>query len=158
MIFVTVGTSSWDFLRLIREMDRIAGQSNEDVIMQIGHMKYVPKNAKYFGFASNDKIESLYSTSRIIVSHAGVGSIISALRHSKPLIIVPRMKKYHEHVDDHQCEIAKELENNGKIKVVWDVDKLEKLLKMPDISISYKKTESILCKLLREYIMNLMKD
>jgi UDP-N-acetylglucosamine transferase subunit ALG13 len=121
MIFVTVGTSSWDFTRLIKEMDRIAGMIDEEVIMQISDIKYEPKNAKYFRFVSNERIEELYEDARVVVSHAGVGCIISALKHNKPNIVVPRRKKYAEHFDDHQLEIAKELEKEGKVKVVWNI-------------------------------------
>lgn len=128
MIFVTVGTSSWDFIRLIKEMDRIAGNIDEEIIIQISTNEYEPKNSKYFRFASNEKIEKLYKNARVVVSHAGVGCIISALRHNKSNIVVPRRKEFGEHFDDHQIEIAKEMEKVGRIIVVWDINNLEETL------------------------------
>jgi UDP-N-acetylglucosamine transferase subunit ALG13 len=125
---VTVGTSSWSFIRLIKEMDRIAKNIDEEVIIQISTNEYEPKNSKYFRFASNEKIDQLYTNARVVVSHAGVGCIISALRHNKPNIVVPRRKEFGEHFDDHQIEIAKEMEKEGRIIVVWDLDYLEKII------------------------------
>ena len=158
MIFVTVGTNSWDFTRLIKEMDRIAGKIDEEVIMQISHIEYEPKNAKYFRFASNEEIEELYKNARVVVSHAGVGCIISALKHAKPNIVVPRRKEYGEHFDDHQLGIAKELEKEGKVKVVWDIEKLEEILNSAnDDSITVKKDRRLVAAL-RDYINNLEKS
>lgn len=130
MIFVTIGTSSWDFVRLIKEMDIIAGEINEEVIMQIGHTKYAPSNAHHFIFSSKENIEEFYKDARMIVSHAGVGSIITALKFHRPNVIIPRRKKYGEIIDDHQVDIAKkiEYENEKNIKVVWDIKYLKKTI------------------------------
>ncbi len=128
MILVTVGTNSWNFERLIKEMDSIAVKIDEEIIMQISDIAYTPQNAKYFRFTSKEEMERLFMDARIIVSHAGVGCIISALKYNKPLIIVPRRKMYNEHFDDHQVDIAKELERDSRIKVVWDIKKLEEVI------------------------------
>lgn len=155
MIFVTVGTSSWDFTRLIKEMDRIAGKIEEEVVMQISNINYEPKIAKYFRFTSNEEIEELYRNARIVVSHAGVGCIISALKHNKPNIVVPRRKVYGEHFDDHQVDIARELEKNGKIRVVWDVRELEEALNGVNEDFAKVKKDRKLVLALRDYINNL---
>lgn len=156
LIFVTVGAGPWGFERLIKEMDRITDDIEEEVIMQIGSTKYKPINAKYYNFLPKIDTLKLYGNSRIVVSHAGVGSIISAFRYNKPMILVPRMKKYGEVFDDHQLEIAKELESQCKIKVILDVKDLEWALKSPFLysSINFDK-ESGLRRALREYINEL---
>ena len=128
MIFVTIGTM-YGFDRLIRKMDGIAGAIDEKVIMQIGDTSYKPKNAKYFTFASKKDMDKLYNDARVIVCHSGVGSIISSLEYNKPVIVVPRLKAYGEVIDDHQTEIAKELEERGSIKVAYDLEKLGDILK-----------------------------
>lgn len=129
MILVTVGTSSWDFTRLLREMDRIAEVIDEEVVMQISDINYEVKNAKYFRFTSACEINALYEQASVIISHAGVGCIISALKKDKPIIIIPRRKKFREHFDDHQVDIARELEREGKVKVVWDIETLESAIR-----------------------------
>ncbi|MHC1578885.1 MAG: glycosyltransferase, partial [Dehalococcoidia bacterium] len=99
------------FERLVREMDRIAGELDEEVVMQIGSTDYEPKNCQYFKFMAADEMEKLYARARVVVCHAGIGSILTVLKYSKPLILVPRMKRYGEHIDDHQLEIAREMES-----------------------------------------------
>jgi beta-1,4-N-acetylglucosaminyltransferase len=74
-------------------MDEIAGKIDEKVIMQIGNTKYKPVNAEYFEFAEYSKIQKLNSDARIVVSHAGVGSILTALEQKTHLIIFPSIKK-----------------------------------------------------------------
>lgn len=128
MIFVTVGTTPYDFSRLIQEMDEIAGTLNEKVIMQIGLSSYEPKNAEYFRTTSRKDIQKYYKNAKTIVSHAAAGSILMAYHYNKVPILVPRMKKFGEHVDDHQVEGAKEWEVEG-MKVVYDINDLKNILK-----------------------------
>lgn len=154
MIFVTVGTSSWDFTRLIKEMDQISEEIDEEVIMQIGSNKYEPKNSKFFKITSEKEIEELYENARIIVAHAGIGAIISARRHNKPIIIVPRRKDFKEHFDDHQIDTARELEKEGIVKVIWDLMELKKVLKENHADTIIKKNKHLIISL-RGYINNL---
>lgn len=152
MIFVTIGLM-YGFDRLIKEMDEIGQKIDEEIIMQIGESLYIPKNAKYFKFSSKENMDSLYERSRIVVCHAGTGSIIAAMEHSKPIIAVPRREKYREHMDDHQLDIARELEKEGLIKVVYDIEELEKVIRngafMPEKKF---RSENTLIKKLKEYI------
>ena len=155
MIFVTIGLM-YGFDRLIKEMDEIAQRIDEKVIMQIGESSYIPKNAEYLKFASKEVMDSLYERSRVVVCHAGTGSILSAMEHCKPIIVVPRRVKYGEHIDDHQLDIAGELEKEDLITVVHDVSEIEKLLQ--NISTTYDKkigSTKILVKKLKEYINGL---
>lgn len=139
---------------MINEMDRIAEGIKEEVIIQAGHTDFKAKNAKYFTFISKHEFDNFYADARVIVSHAGVGTIIKAIRYNKPIIVVPRRKEYGEHFDDHQIELAKQLEKDRKIKVkvVWDIKELEKALtdKIGSPVGSGKNTELI--ETLKEYI------
>ena len=90
--------------------------------------------------------------------HAGVGSILTAIEHGKPVIAVPRRKKYGEHIDDHQLEITRELEKEGKITVVCDVRDLEKVLgDVSTVSKTLVENERELVKALEKYINSLAK-
>ena len=131
MIFVTVGTSKKSFNRLIKKVDELIEKKeiNEDVIMQIGHSTYIPKNAKWFRFTSYKEMKEFNKKARLVITHGGVGSILTALFFGKTVIAVPRMKKYDEHVDDHQLELVKELDRQGKVKGVFEIDGLEDALK-----------------------------
>ena len=119
MIFVTVGGMR-AFKRLIEEMDRIAGELDEPVVMQIGSTDYQPRNCQYHRFLPMNEIEQLYAGARVVVCHAGIGSILTARKHGKPLVLTPRISKHGEHIDDHQLEIARQMEAQG-VAVVYDV-------------------------------------
>lgn len=152
MIFVTVGSHHQGFERLIRKMDEITGKIDEEVIMQIGHTKYVPKNAKYFDFREKtEEIEQLNREARIVVSHAGVGSIITAFKQGTPIIIVPRLKRFGEHIDDHQMEIADAISGDPRVIVVHEIDDLEKSIKV-SIEFVRDSKDSWLSNSIREYL------
>ena len=123
MIFVTVG-GMHGFDRLVTEMDRIAGEIDERVVMQIGTTPYDPRNCEHYSFMPAKEMDDLYAGARVVVCHAGIGSILTARRHNKPLVLVPRMKRYGEHIDDHQLEIARQMEARG-VPVVYELGNLQ---------------------------------
>jgi len=127
MIFVTVGMA-YGFNRLVKKMDEISRDINEEIIIQIGDSTFEPKNAKYFRFGSKEQVNKLYSDARIIVCHSGVGSIITSLEYGKSTIVVPRLKIYGEHIDNHQIEIAKEFEKRGAVTVIYNIEDLNKTI------------------------------
>lgn len=120
---------SQSFDRLIKKMDEIAGKIKEEVIIQIGSSKYKPKNAKYFDFTDNfENIIELNKKARVVVCHGGAGTIITALNEGKPVIAVPRRKKYKEHINDHQLELVVALSKNNKILAIHNIELLENAL------------------------------
>lgn len=124
LIYVTVGTSQCEFTRLIKKMDEISGKIEEKVIIQKGHGDFKPINADYFSFVSKEKADYYYKKARVVVSHAGVGSIVSATKLNKPIILVPRIDELNEDSSgNHQKQICEKLKD--KIKVVWEIENLE---------------------------------
>lgn len=153
MIFVTVGTSSWDFKRLLKKMDELAKNMDEHVVMQIGYSEFKPKNAEFFRLTSKDEMDQYFKKAKIIVTHGGVGSIVNGLRNSKIIIVVPRMEKYNEISDDHQIILAKELALERKLLVVWNIDDLELIFKnIENESFNPTNTEYKLVNKLKNYI------
>ena len=128
MIFVTVGTAR-DFSRLIKKIDKIAGKISEKIIIQRGKTKHKPKNCEYFSFVSREEFLEYIKGADVVITHGGVGSIINSLKYGKPTIVVPRRKKYNEHRNDHQMDIARELESEGKALACYDVENLEKKIR-----------------------------
>ena len=104
MIYVTVGTMYLDFPRLIKKMDEIAANSDETVIVQTGMGATIPQHCEHFDFKSREEVETIQRDARIIVTHAGIGSIIDALKAERSLVVVPRLKRFGEHNNDHQGE------------------------------------------------------
>ncbi|GAG58837.1 unnamed protein product [marine sediment metagenome] len=141
-------------------MDNIAKNNDEEVIIQTGNIIYKTQYAKKFTFLPDEEFTKLYTSTNLVISHAGIGSIITALRNNKPFIIVPRMKKYGEHLDDHQLEIAGEIEKEGIATVVYDVKNLEKLIKSRKIytGIGFNKEKTILIENLGRYLIELKNE
>lgn len=108
MIFITLGTQKFQFDRLLQYVDQQIenGKIKEEVYAQIGNSTYIPKKYKYKEFMDKSEFEENIRKSSLVITHSGVGTIITALNMDKPIIVVPRLSKYNEHVDDHQLQIA----------------------------------------------------
>lgn len=112
-------------------MDRIAGLLGEEVVIQTGISDFIPKNSKYFKFCPKSEMDHYYDSARLIVSHAGAGTISNALEKKKPIIVVPRHEKI-EAADDHQKELTMQLEKMKNVIAVYNIKELE--LKINDIN------------------------
>jgi UDP-N-acetylglucosamine transferase subunit ALG13 len=130
VIFVTVGTHTLGFLRLVQAMDQLAATLGEDVVMQTGVTEYVPRHARSFAFATQSEMDQWCISARVVVAQAGIGSILTAQKARVPLILVPRQKRYGEHIDDHQFELAHKLNEIGSAIVVEDVGCLAEALEL----------------------------
>ena len=113
MIFVTVGTHTLHFDRLILAAEAYAETTDEEVVIQSGSSQRQLRSARAYPFLSTSKMHELSSEARVIVMHAGVGSIMTALDAPGRLVLAPRRKKHNEHIDDHQLELASVLERRG---------------------------------------------
>jgi UDP-N-acetylglucosamine transferase subunit ALG13 len=143
MIFVTVGTHYLGFERLIKKMDEISAEIDEEVIAQIGSTNYQPKNMEYFTFIQDEKkLLELYKDARVIVTHAGAGTLLTISNYEKPVVIVPRLKKFNEHIDDHQLELTEVFKKKEEAEVVYDIKNLKIALKNPK-KINCKKNKKL---------------
>lgn len=156
MIFVTV--SGTQFERLIKKMDEIAKNLKEEVIMQIGRTIYEPKNTKWFRFESSKRIEELYKKSRFIITHGGAGSIIKSLSYGKAPIVVPRYKKFGEHINDHQLDLTKFLDKKGYITAVYEIEDLRSKIKIKNEQKTLpSKNRDLIC-FLKNWVENIEKE
>lgn len=130
MILVTLGTQDKGFERLLRQVDEEIKKGNikEKVVVQAGCTKYESPNMEIFDLIPADQFDDLVSKARLIITHAGAGSILSAVKKGKVVIAAPRLKKYGEHTNDHQLQIVKEFADDGYILELRDFQKLGKLL------------------------------
>ena len=127
MIFVTVGNHFQGFERLLEKVDEIAPRLPHDIVVQKGYSKYIPKNTKYFDFVPSNTALDYIRNSDLVVSHAGMGTIILCREYGTPILIFPRTEKFGEHVNDHQLEIAQVLEKRGdpNTYIVYEENQLE---------------------------------
>jgi UDP-N-acetylglucosamine transferase subunit ALG13 len=131
LILVLLGTHELPFTRLLKEVERLKSEGiiNDEVIVQNGNTKFESDVLILKPFVSYDEMERLVDESKLIITHAGTGSIISGLKKNKIIIAAPRLAKYNEHNDDHQLELAEVFEEQGHILVWDDGEKLEDVLK-----------------------------
>lgn len=125
MIFVTVGTQL-PFDRLISAVDNWAALHPEvSVYAQTGPgSKIVPKHIEFTEFLNPDRADELFQNASLIISHAGMGSILTALKYHKPIVIMPRSANLGEHRNDHQWATAEHLGNSPGVSVAWHEDHL----------------------------------
>ncbi len=136
MIFVTIGTHTDQFDRLIRRIDEIALKIKEEIIVQRGFTKYVPKNVKYFEFTED--MDKYYKKARIVIAQSATSLIEFILKYDKPVITVPRESKYHEHINDHQVEFAEYFAKKANVLVIRNINYLT-----PQLLIKYNKKPKI---------------
>ncbi len=130
MILVLLGTQNNSFHRLLEEIERNLqnGTIDEEVIVQAGYTKFESKNMKIFDLIPKEKLEELQKKADLIITHGGVGSIISSIEKNKKVIAVPRLHEYGEHVNNHQKEIVSDFDKKGYIIGIERVEEVEEAL------------------------------
>lgn len=129
MIFLTIGTTE-PLDRLVVAMDNIAALLPDvSIIAQISNSSYAVKNMKTTGFLSPVEYYELFNKASLIISHAGMGTILSALQKGKSIIIMPRMVDLGEAKNNHQIATAIKLAALNYVKIANDEDQLFLLIK-----------------------------
>jgi UDP-N-acetylglucosamine transferase subunit ALG13 len=137
MILFAVGTLQERFDRLVILADKISSSISEEVFVQFGTSSYIPIHAHGLPYVSVDRMQELVYRCRVMVCQASVGLCILAMQNTKPLILIPRQKKLREVVDDHQFQLAIELERNGRAIMLIDPDPHQVLDSIINSSNSY---------------------
>ncbi len=130
MIFVTLGTNDESFERLLKAIDKEIEKKTikEKVIVQAGCTKYSSKNMEILDLVSREEFDRLISECDLLITHGGVGSILTGINHGKKVIAVPRLARYNEHGNDHQLQIVEKFGEKKYILVVKDMNKLGKII------------------------------
>jgi len=124
MIFVTVG-AQMPFDRLIEAVDQWAGEAaRSDVVAQIGPSRLTPSHLRVERFLAPEAYSDYCEQADLIVAHAGMGTIITALQLGKPLLVMPRLGNLHETRNDHQVATAERFEALGLVEAAYDVPTL----------------------------------
>jgi beta-1,4-N-acetylglucosaminyltransferase len=122
MILVTVGTHNQPLDRLVAAADEMASLTDEQVIIQSGSSSFTPQYARCFQFTSSEEMEELIGAARAVITHAGAGTLIQCLHARKPLVLVPRLKKFGEHFDDHQIQLVTALSEAHRAVGLYECD------------------------------------
>jgi len=124
MIFVTVG-AQMPFDRLVRAVDAWAGANPDvDVFAQIGSGRYRPRNMPSTRQLDPVEFRQRLFDAQLIVTHAGMGTIITALEFTRPIVVLPRRADRQETRNDHQVGTARALSGSRGITVAWDEQEL----------------------------------
>lgn len=163
MIFVTVGTHEQQFNRLVNYMDSWANIHDEDVVIQTGFSTYIPKYAKWKQIYPYEEMKKNMYEARVVITHGGPSSFLEVLQIGKVPIVVPRRKKFQEHVNDHQymfCTQVKERLSN--ILLVDDINCISKYIEdYEDIVKTMVNTMNsnnrVFCKRFKQIVEEIMK-
>lgn len=123
MIFVTVGTQL-PFDRMVHTVDMWAARTGGEGFAQVGPTKSPPKHLRWSESITPQQFDEYIESCSLIVAHAGMGTIISALRAQRKLLVMPRRASLREHRNEHQLATVKALSEQGKITVAMDEDEL----------------------------------
>lgn len=127
MILVTVGMQL-GFDRLIRTMDIVQTGIGIRFVAQTGKGTYQPENMEARRQLSPAEFAELAEQAALIVSHAGIGTVLTARRLGKPIVLLPRRASLGEHRNDHQIATAKALAGRPGILVAMDETELPGLI------------------------------
>ncbi len=132
MIFVTLGSQKFQFNRMLVEIDRLIeeGKITDKVFAQIGASDYKPKNFKYKDFLTQDEFKDYMKNANLVITHAGTGAIVTALKNDKLVIAIPRLARFGEHVDDHQIQLIDEFKELNFIEPVYEIEQLGDALEL----------------------------
>ena len=128
MVFVIIGTQKQPFDRLINMLEESKELLNEEIVIQSGYTKVQNSKYKSFDFLDEKDFQSYIKNSNLIITHGGVGSIVNSLKYDKKIIVIPRLFKFKEHMDNHQIEIANKFEKLGYIAVLKENEILDQLI------------------------------
>ena len=140
MIFITVGSQKFQFNRLLKKIDELIeeGIIKDKVFAQIGVSDYKPVNYEYIDFMNQDEFNKKLDECNLLITHAGTGVIVNAVKREKKVIATPRLAKYGEHVDDHQIQLIQQFDELNFIEPLYELSDMK--LKLEEIkNKKYKK-------------------
>lgn len=125
MIFVTVGSQKFPFDRLIKKVDQMVREQllAEEVFIQTGTSRYVPA-CRHQAFCEPELFAQWMEDCTVLITHGGAGTMVDAVKRGKKTVVVPRLARYGEHVDDHQTELVLQLHQMHLLRACLDVEQL----------------------------------
>lgn len=162
MIYVAVGTQKFQFNRLLSKMDKLIadGLIDEEVFAQIGYSDYKPQNYRFKDFLSKDEYDTWVKKCDLLITHGGVATIMEGLQYNKPVIVVPRLSKYDEHVDNHQIQIAEAFSSQNFVLMCdenADIGKIIEQARVHSFS-KYVSKRAVVTKTIRDFLSSVNKQ
>jgi UDP-N-acetylglucosamine transferase subunit ALG13 len=127
LILVTVGTQL-PFERLIRAVDAMLDARPGQALFQIGNGNYEPRNGRWQRVLAPAEFNAAMTEADVVVSHAGIGTILSSRKYGLPAVLMPRLQTLGEHRNDHQTATARSLSHLSGVYVAWNESELVTIL------------------------------
>jgi UDP-N-acetylglucosamine transferase subunit ALG13 len=157
VILLTVGTQL-PFDRMVKAVDDWAiGEDRSDIVAQVGPSRYPTTRINSFPFSDPAQMRRLQEESRLIIAHAGIGSIVTALELGKPIIIMPRDHERGEHRNGHQLATARRFQSTPGIYVAADEHELAQYLLQVD-TLMDTQTEASVSQVASDGLLNGLRD
>lgn len=132
MIFLTVGTQL-PFDRMVSMMDDMAGRLSLEVFAQTADPDATYAHLQHAPFLTPDEYDDILARTTILAGHAGIGTILTAKRVEKPVIVMARKASLGEHRNEHQLATVRYLQGHQGVYVAEDAQSLETLLQRTDL-------------------------
>jgi UDP-N-acetylglucosamine transferase subunit ALG13 len=128
LVFVTVGNATQGFRRLLECVNMLTGQgffNDEVVVIQRGNNpEFLASYCEQEDFLPMHRFSQMIHEANLVICHAGAGTLINVLQAGKVPVVMPRRRKYSEHVDDHQLELVKALSTEGLVVPAYEPENL----------------------------------
>jgi UDP-N-acetylglucosamine transferase subunit ALG13 len=147
MILITVGTEQFPFDRLMSWTQVLINRGflqPEEVVVQYGSCKTWPTGVQAHSVLAQDQFQRLVQQAQVIISHCGEGTLLLLDTLQKPYILVPRSRRFKEHVDDHQVELAAAIGQRG-VPIAWSPGDLVRFLASPHWTPPISASTELLC-------------
>ena len=154
MIFVTLGTNDKQFTRLLDACEKAIEEKviTDRVVVQAGFTKYESKNMEIFDYMDRDQFSTFMNSADLVITHGGVGTIMTALKERKKILAAARLSEYHEHVNDHQIQLLTSFEKEGYLIYMHDLSDIKPYLE------KVKRFEPKMYQSNQEYFVNEIKN
>ena len=120
MILVAVGTQ-FPFDRLVETVDRVGGRAARAMSSRRSGLRHTCLPiSRHTAFLPPKEFQALLERADLVIAHCGMGSILSALSHGKPIVVMPRSAAKGEHRNDHQFATAQRFSDQPGVTVAWD--------------------------------------
>lgn len=156
MILVTLGTNDKQFTRLLKAVEGAVkrGAIQEEVLVQAGFTKYSSDCMKVVDYLDRNAFEEAIAKTSIVITHGGVGTIMSALEKKKVILGAARLNTYGEHVNDHQTQLLQSFEEEGYLIYMKDLEKIDQYLEQAKTFVPkpYQSEREKMLKLVSDWI------
>ncbi len=141
MIFFTLGTERYGFPRLVQAAEMTASRfPDEEIFVQLGHHTEPPAGCRWERFIPFDELRDTLRSARVVVSHAGAGTILTCNALGRVPIVMPREHRRGEHLDNHQDQLARRMSELERIIVTRTPEEILDAILKYDTPSTHTKT------------------